>query len=146
LITQCNFTVCYEIISLSLFLSLIKSGAVESWAPEIRCLSLLMWRIGHTGGGKWSGRVGVRASAGNCGCKLSVHYSSIITAQVLSCLLYSMCDYYTDADVLPHPDTHEQTFCEKRQSSTTAAKLKSKVCVQLEMGHSWTIRSMRLSH
>lgn len=86
------------------------------------------------GWGKWSGRVGVRASAGNCGCKLSVHYSSIITARVLSCLMYCLCDYYTDADVPPDPDTHKQDFCGKRHSSTTVAKLKSKVCVLISYG------------
>jgi len=73
LITQCNFTVCYEIISLSLFLSLIKSGAVESWTPEIRCLSLLMWRILDTrvGGnevGEWVYVQALATVGANCLC------------------------------------------------------------------------------
>lgn len=135
MITQYNFPVLKEIISLCVSLSLIKPGAVESWTPEICCLSLLMPCIGHTGGenevGEWVYVQALATVGANC---LSVHYSSIITAWVLSCLLYCMCDYYTDA--LRFSWTwHTQTlFWGKRHSSTTVAKLKSKVCVLISDG------------
>lgn len=85
------------------------------------------------GWGKWSGRVGVRASAGNCGCKLSVcalfqhNYSS-------SPFMFAVCDYYTDAPRFSWTWHTQKHFWGKRHSSTTAAKLKSKVCVLISDG------------